>query len=69
MKAIDHNKIIGVKIWKNEEEYNVITYGILNNNNSWRVIEFKSLEEVDELIKDLKHFKKTYIEMKNKGHL
>ena len=69
MRPISSNKIVGVKIWKNEDEYRRITYGVFNDNNSWRVIEFKSLEDVDKLIKDLKHFKKEFIEMEEEGRL
>lgn len=65
MKAIDSTKIVGVKIWKNEDEYHQITFGVIENNNSKRVIEFKTLEDVDELIKTLKRFKKEYIEIIN----
>lgn len=69
MKTIDSKKIIGVKIWKNETDYRKIVHCVLENNNSWRVIEFKSLEDVDELIKNLKQFKKDFIEIENKGCL
>ena len=69
MKTIDSDKIVGVKIWKNEDEYHQITFGILENNNSKKVIEFKTLEDVDKLIKALKQFKKDYTEIVNNGHL
>lgn len=69
MKTIDSDKIVGVKIWENEDEYHQITFGILENNNSKKVIEFKTLEDVDKLIKALKRFKKDYIEIVNNGHL
>lgn len=69
MKTIDCNNIVGVKIWENEDKYHQITFGVLENNNSKKVIEFKTLEDVDKLIKTLKQFKKDYTEIVNNGHL
>ena len=67
MKTIDSNKIVGVKIWENEDKYHQITFGINENNNSNKVIEFKTIEDVDKLIKTLKRFKKDYTEIVNNG--
>jgi hypothetical protein len=68
MRAIDGEKIIGVKIWKNETDWRRIEHGVFNDNNSWRYIEFKSLEAFDEFIKDLKQFKKDYLESEKRGY-
>jgi len=69
MKTIDCNKIVGMKIWENEDDYTQIIFGTPENNNSNKVIEFKTLEDVDKLIKTLKQFKKDYTEIVNNGHL
>lgn len=65
MRTIDSNKIVGVRIWKNEKEAITINHLIIENNNSFRIIEFKKLEDVDKLIKDLKEFKKSYFNIIN----
>lgn len=68
MKRIDSNKIVGVRIWENEDRFHEISNAVFGNNNSFRVIEFKTLEDVDKLINKLKRFKKDFIEIVNNGH-
>ena len=61
MKRIDSNKLVGVRIWENEDVFHEISNAVFGNNNSFRVIEFKTLEDVDKLINKLKRFKKDFI--------
>lgn len=60
MRTIDSNKIVGVKIWENETNAIKITNGIIESDNSMRIIEFKKIEDVDKLIKNLNEFKKQF---------
>ena len=69
MRTIDSKKIIGVRIWEDEEKWHRIEHLLVPTNNSMRFIEFKSVDDVDRLIKDLKQFKKDFLEIKEKGHL
>ena len=69
MRGIDSNKIVGVRIWEDDEKWHQVEHVCRNRNNSLRFIEFKSINDVDKLIKDLKQFKKDYLEIKEKGHL
>ena len=72
MKAISCDKIVGAKIWTNDDNFHRITYGIgaiRNPNNSLRYIEFKSIDDVNEFIKFLKQIKKDFIELEKNGHL
>ena len=59
MKIIKSDKIVGVKILKNEKESVQMT-NVIENDNSMRIIEFKNTEEIDELIKRLKCFKNDF---------
>ena len=68
MKRIDSNKLVGVRIWENEDVFHEISNAVFGNSNSFRVIEFKKLEDVDKLINKLKRFKKDFIEIVNNGH-
>ena len=60
MKKIDSNKIRGVEIWNNEH-YIRISSG-LETDNSLVIIKFEAPEDVENLIKKLKRFKKDYNE-------
>lgn len=60
MRTIDSKKIVGVKIWENETDALKLVHGYMVTDNSMRIIEFKSVEDVDKLIKELKEFKKEF---------
>ena len=69
MRGIDSKKIVGVRIWEDDEKWHQVEHMSRVRNNSLRFIEFKSIDDVDKLIKDLKQFKKEYLEIKENRHL
>jgi allantoicase len=69
MRTIDSKKIIGVRIWEDDEKWRQINHFVRNPNNSWRILEFKNVGEIDKLIKDLKKFKRDFNEAVKNGHI
>lgn len=73
MKTINSEKILGVKIWKDDtsvplnsdlvDEYLVIHQSSESYDNSFKLIEFKSLKDMDELIKKLKHYRNEFVSL------
>jgi hypothetical protein len=68
MLKIDSKKIIGIRIQKDNGEFCQMSHEVGDNNNSWRVVEFKSVEDVNKFIRMINRFKNEYIK-REKGEL
>ena len=65
MKTVEASKFLGVKVWVDDENFNIIK-GVIRNYEEERkrkLLEFKNEAEIDKFIKWLKQKKKVLKEM------
>jgi len=66
MVKVEADKIVGVRIFKNEEEYNDIFNGMRDPKTA-RYLEFNTYDEFVNFIKQLNKFKKWFDDENNEG--
>lgn len=66
MVKVEADKIVGVRIFKNEEEYNDIFNGMRDQKTD-RYLEFNTYEEFVNFIKQLNKFKRWFDDENNEG--
>jgi hypothetical protein len=73
MKTIKNEKILGVKIWKDDtsvylnddliDEYLIMHRSSESYDHSFKLIEFMSLKDMDEFIEEMKHYRNEFISL------
>jgi len=60
MRTVEAKKFLGVKVWEDEDNFTIWRNVIPNTKeeNKHKLLEFKSIEEMDEFIKWLKKWRK-----------
>ena len=65
MRAVEASKFLGIKVWEDDENYQVLRNVIPNakEENKRKLLEFKNVDEIDSFIKKLKRWKKDFVEI------
>ena len=59
MRTIDSSKVVGVKFVGGDGHVFMIDHALLSGSNSLRIIEFHSVDEIDNIMRDLRLMKKS----------
>ena len=68
MKIIDWRNINGVRIQIDNEDYKELRTSRKQHDTSNYIISFNYLDDIDDLIKDLKEYKRKFVEIKENNN-
>lgn len=69
MKTIESQNIIGVKVWKDDENYQELSGFIMNQKemNKRRLLEFKSMKEFKHFVSAMNKYKRMFDDVEKRS--